>query len=182
MAEPNPPGQKGEIMPFARMKAAIGRLFAPAPFQLTMTYEDFRAALRETPRTWRRTPQGYIRNDMRDCPLTKLCRQRTGRIYSLEDWDDAARHMRLPYEIAERILRAADDHPCCDLNIRHDLLLNTGIITLDPGLTPGPTLTAAPDPLDEELTRLVAGAQVLPDDQPHSHPRRPIPDPDLIEV
>ena len=182
---------------FPWLNAALGRIAADLrtmtgqdTWQPTMTYEDFREALRETPRTWRLVGPGgsipgSIRDEDNDCPLSKTCRRRTGWLYRLDAWDDAARDMGLPNDVAERVMAAADNSVGHDPEVRRHLLLDTGIVRLNTGLGQKMPPSPSRDAMDEALAVLLTvGSQVLPDDdQERSHPARPIPDPpELIQV
>lgn len=110
----------------------------------SMTYDQFLAVLRETPRTWRVTPEGWIRSGESDCPLTEGCKYLTGQQYPVREWESAVKAMHLPKPLARMIWPAADNAEGHDPKVRRDLLAATGLLT---------------DPLDAELAALVASGQ-----------------------
>ncbi len=133
----------GWVMEFARgyWRAIRGLVLAPPP----MTYDQFLAALRATPRTWQVLKKGrvpmWIRFEEGGCPLTKVCEQVTGRLYSTSRYMAAAERMGLPKSIARKVWRAADNWRMQDPGVRRDLLVATGLLT---------------DPLDAALAKLIA--------------------------
>lgn len=71
-----------------------------------MTYDDFRAVLRLTPRDWRLICD-KIRTAHDQCPIVAVAAQMGGH-YGLFEWREAARYMWLDEATAALIINAAD--------------------------------------------------------------------------
>jgi len=67
----------------------------------------------------------YVRNVGPFCPLTYLCFQETGRLYSVWSWKKAAKKLGVPRHRAKTIVQAADG--ATHGPIRRDLLTALGL-------------------------------------------------------
>ena len=88
-----------------------------------MTYKQFLAALRKTPRTWRVIYGGLMRTPINCCPITAVDPLKLSpSLFAL-----SAEAIGLSQSTAERIVYAADNSAPHDRRIRRDLLKACGL-------------------------------------------------------
>ena len=77
-----------------------------------MTIDDFLKGLSEVPAAWFTESDGRIRGGYEGhccCPITAVCRHKTGRWYETPYFHDAAKEIGLSQRDAESIAVAADE-------------------------------------------------------------------------
>jgi hypothetical protein len=75
---------------------------------------------------WGLHPDGAIRSCL-DCPITATAAQLTGRVFSVEDWPEAAASIGFGAQVAASVQEAADNYRDCDGEVRNRLMEACGL-------------------------------------------------------